>query len=309
MNITAILCTYNRCDVLPTALESLARSTFPGPAQWEVLVVDNNSNDRTRAVVEDFIRRYPGRFRYLFEGHPGKSYALNSGIREAHGDVLAFLDDDVTVEPIWLHNLTAPLADSQWAGSAGKIVLQWPPSLPNWLAVEGPYARHGFPAFDKGPTAKELVGPAFGANMAFRKAIFEKYGGFRTDLGPSTNGKIPTPGEDTELGRRVQAAGGRLRYEPSALVYHPIPADRIRKDRLLKWWFDQGRADALQLPIHPVREFVGICTGSLRWIASLKPSARFYYKLLVWQKAGRLVEFYRRRNARDEPQRQSVGLS
>ena len=68
--------------------------------------------------------------------------------------------------------------------------------------------------------------------MAYRKKMFEKYGGFRTDLGPSSDKRIPRPNEDTEFGRRLMAAGERLRYEPSALVYHPVPANRIPK-RLL----------------------------------------------------------------------------
>jgi len=307
MNITAILCTHNRCQVLAVALESLAASTFAEPTEWEVLVVDNNSNDQTRQVVEDFIRRYPGRFRYLFERHPGKSYALNSGIREAHGDLLAFLDDDVTVEPLWLSHLTAPLRDSRWAGSAGRIVLQWPPAVPNWLAVDGPYARHGFPGFDQGPQPKELTGPAFGANMAFRKSMFQKYGGFRTDLGPSTDEKIPTPGEDAELTRRILSAGEHIRYEPSAVVYHPVSEARIRKGPLLKWWFDQGRADARQFRIRPLRELVSVSACSLRWVVAAKPHVRFYRKLIVWQKAGRLVEFYRQWIAGDQLRR-SAGI-
>jgi glucosyl-dolichyl phosphate glucuronosyltransferase len=56
--------------------------------EWEVLVVDNNSSDQTREVVGSFSRRYPGRFRYLFESHPGKLSGLNAGIGEARGDVL-----------------------------------------------------------------------------------------------------------------------------------------------------------------------------------------------------------------------------
>ena len=67
MNITVILCTYNRCQILVKALSSVALSRLPEPVAWEVLVVDNNSRDRTRDVVADFCRRYPGRFRYLFE--------------------------------------------------------------------------------------------------------------------------------------------------------------------------------------------------------------------------------------------------
>ena len=115
MKISVILCTYNRCQSLAKALESLAVSIVPESIEWEVLVVDNNSKDRTSDVVQDFSSRYAGRFRYVSEPQQGKSFALNTGVREARGDVLAFVDDDVTVEPTWLHNLTSALHDSRWA--------------------------------------------------------------------------------------------------------------------------------------------------------------------------------------------------
>src|SRR6202034_1281101 len=102
MRVTVILCTYNRCENLKKALDSIVRSTMPESVEWEVLVVDNNSSDKTKDVAEDFIRRYPGRLRYLFERQAGKSYALNAGIGESDSDVLAFMDDDVTVERGWL---------------------------------------------------------------------------------------------------------------------------------------------------------------------------------------------------------------
>src|SRR5208283_4457645 len=108
MRISVILCTYNRASILISALESIVAQTLPESVEWEVLVVDNNSCDQTREVVEDFCRRYPRRFRYVFEPNQGLSHARNSGIREALGEVLAFMDDDVTVEPGWLDNLTAP---------------------------------------------------------------------------------------------------------------------------------------------------------------------------------------------------------
>ena len=106
MRVSVILCTYNRCESLRTALQSVAACRFPESTPWEVLVVDNNSKDQTPAVVEEFVQQYPGRFRYLFEPQPGKSHALNSGIQEARGDILAFMDDDVTVDPGWLQTLT-----------------------------------------------------------------------------------------------------------------------------------------------------------------------------------------------------------
>ena len=106
MKTTVIVCTYNRCESLANTLDSLAKSIVPASTEWEVLIVDNNSSDRTRQVVEDFSRRFPGRFRYTFEPCQGKSFALNRGIRETQADVLAFTDDDVIAEPTWLWNLT-----------------------------------------------------------------------------------------------------------------------------------------------------------------------------------------------------------
>src|SRR6185312_7417586 len=145
MNITAILCTCNRCDTLDKALESLAASRLPSSAKWEVIVVDNNSRDRTREVAEQYCRRYGNHFRYLFEPRPGKSYALNSGIREAAGDILVFTDDDVIVDPDWLQNLAAALEDGKWVGAGGRTFAERGFSPPAWFPASGRYALHLLP--------------------------------------------------------------------------------------------------------------------------------------------------------------------
>jgi glycosyltransferase involved in cell wall biosynthesis len=305
MKTTVILCSYNHCQSLARTLESLAASILPAEVGWEVLVVDNNSNDRTREVVEGFCRQFPEHFRYLHEPRPGKSFALNSGIAQANADLVAFLDDDVTVEPTWLHNLTANLLNGEWDGAGGKIILGWPEVLPPWLATKGPYSRTPFPDFDKGCEPRQLTEPPFGTNMAFRKEVFQVHGGFRLDLGPSPNREIPCPHEDTEFGYRLMAAGKRLRYEPSAIVYHPIAPDRITKKYFLHWWFDEGRASArvfgvragtkwyfAGIPLYLVRS-LGL--WSLRWMLSMEPHARFYYKIVVWGKLGRISEHFRQR--------------
>jgi GT2 family glycosyltransferase len=224
----------------------------------------------------------------LFERQQGKSYALNSGIRESFSDVLAFADDDANVDSTWLRNLTSVFADRQWAGAAGRIVLQWPDSLPRWLSIKGPNSRHCFPGLDQGHETKELVGAPFGANMAFRREVFEKYGGFRVDLGPNPDNQIRA--EDTEFGRRVISAGEHLCYVPSALVYHPVEPDLINKKHFLKWWYDNGRADAREFQTKRVRELCRIASWTLRWMATLDSRKRFYCKLVVWEKVGRLVE-------------------
>jgi glycosyltransferase involved in cell wall biosynthesis len=307
-SVTVILCTYNRFEQLAVTLESLAASHLPPSTAWDVLIVDNNSTDQTRKVAEDFCRRYPGRFRYLFEPNPGKSYALNSGIANARADVLAFVDDDVTVEPTWLQNLTAELHSGEWAGAAGRTLpaqaFTPPPWLP-WKELGCILCAH----FDLGDQPSELGSgtPPYGANMAFRRAMFEKHGGFRTDLGPSPNGEIPRPGEDTEFGRRLFRAGERLRYEAQAVVYHPIPQDRITKEYLLSWCFDSGRANIVArgdrrphlygIPwdyLSFVHRAMSILILSLRELFAASQCKRFYYKCMIWAETGMMVELYRR---------------
>ena len=302
MNITVILCTYNRCRTLEKALSSVAASTLPESIEWDVLVVDNNSRDQTAAVVGDFCTRYPGRFRYLFEPNQGKSYALNTGIREARGDVLAFMDDDVTVESTWLQNLTAALCSGEWAGAGGRILPQWPCAPPSWLPEKEWYGMAPLVMFDWGPEAGPLTDPPFGTNMAFHRRLFEKYGMFRTDLGPGPNSKIRN-NEDTEFGRRLLEAGERLKYEPTAVVHHSVPQNRLRRGYFLTWWFNKGRADVRETGVAadtkwfvsgiPLYLFRRLAVGILRWLVTLDPSRRFSYRLAVWLTAGTMVESYR----------------
>lgn len=304
--VTVILCTYNRCASLARALESLAASIVPKTFEWEVLVVDNNSSDRTRKVAESFSLRYPGRFRYIFEPLQGLSQARNTGIREASGEILAFVDDDVTVEPTWLENLTTVLHDGNWAGSGGRVLPERSFEPPPWLAIDGPISLLGplCAHFDQGDSPGELKTPAHGANMAFRSEMFEKYGNFRSDLGRCSNNLMSN--EDTEFGHRLITGGEPLYYAPSATVYHEIHEDRIRKEFFLSWWFDFGRARIREAGIRPKlcgipRHYFGLPNNlirilpikTLRWLLTLNPQQRFYNKCMAWAAAGRAVEILR----------------
>jgi glycosyltransferase involved in cell wall biosynthesis len=305
MKTTVIVCTYNRCDCLRAALESVAASVVSPPDEWEVLIVDNNSNDGTKAVAEEFCRRYPGRFRYAFESRPGKSYALNTGVREARGRFLAFMDDDVRVESTWLQNLTAAMEDGPWSGAGGRTLPAKMVPLPPWLGFDHPFGMGGILCayFNLGDEPRELDEAPYGTNMAFRKEVFEKYGGFRIDLGPRPGSQIRN--EDTEFGRRLLAAGERLRYAPFAVVYHPIPENRIRKDFFLAWYFDLGRANVREIGRRPdiwgiPRPFltmlkaviVTVPARILRWLFAVNPRRRFYWKGRTWQAAGEIAEIY-----------------
>jgi hypothetical protein len=139
--------------------------------------------------------------------------------------------------------------------------------------------------------------------MAFRKEMFDKYGLFRTDLGTSAARDIPPHSEDTELGRRPIAGGEQLRYEPAAIVYHPVSEKRINKDYFLKRKFDLGHADIRVLGIRPsTRWFVagiplylfrGLAKWTAHWMFATEPSRRFPHKVTKWEKAGEIVEYRR----------------
>ncbi len=300
MNLSVILCTYNRCQMLATALDSVAAQVLPASVDWEILVVDNNSRDQTREVVEGFCRTTP-HCRYVFESQQGLSAARNAGIREARGEILVFVDDDVTVEPTWLKSLTAALSNGKWAGAGGRILPQGAFTPPKWLPVKERYAMAPLALFDPGLEAGPLGEAPFGANMAFRKEVFQKYGGFRTDLGRCGDSLLSN--EDTEFGGRLLAAGEQLRYEPSAVVYHPVTENRIQKQYFLKWWFDKARGDVRESGIPagtrwfiagiPLYVFRRLAVWTLRWMIALDPAQRFSAKLKVWGRIGEIQECYR----------------
>ena len=143
-------------------------------------------------------------------------------------------------------------------------------------------------------------------NMAFQKKVFEKYDGFRTDLGPRPGSEIRN--EDTEFGHRLLAAGERLRYEASAVVYHSVPENRVQKKYFLAWWFDKARADIRQSATPsdtrwfvagiPVYLFRRLAVWVVRWIAAVEPSRRFSNKIKVWTVAGQILECYRQLRGR-----------
>jgi glucosyl-dolichyl phosphate glucuronosyltransferase len=302
MKVTVIVCTYNRCQNLAKALESVAASELSGSIEWDVLVVDNNSSDQTSEVASSFCRRYPNRFRYLFEPLQGKSYALNAGIRETRADVLAFMDDDVTVEQTWLQNLTAVLHDGQWAGVGGRILPEPNFSPAPWMPLHDRYGLAPLALFDLGPDAGQLAEAPFGTNMAFQRYVFEKHGGFRTDLGPQATSGNPQKSEDSEFGNRLLAAGEPLRYEPSAVVYHSVPQSRAQKQYFLAWWFDKARSDirALGIPTDtkwyvaglPLYLFRRLAVWTVRWMVTPGPPKRFSCRIKVWWLAGLIVESY-----------------
>lgn len=315
IDITVILCTYNRCGSLAEALESVAAQTLPDRVKWEVIVVDNNSRDETRTVVEQYCQRFPSRFRYAFEGEQGLSRARNAGIRAARGQIIAFLDDDVIAEPDWLGRLTQSLHDDTWAGAGGRIAPPIGFQPPAWLPLGGKYDLGGTLAlFDLGDEAAELKRAPYGTNMAFRTSVFKRCGMFRTDLGRCGNALLS--GEDTEFGNRLFAAGLRLRYEPAAIVHHPVSEERLKKRYFDSWWFNFGRTRIIERVARPAllgipREYLSAIHLLFRllpvrvafWSCCWNARQRAYRRCQVMMTLGEIVQNLRR--ARTQARKQT----
>ena len=305
MKITVILCTYNRSQILGKALESVVASELPESVEWDVLVVDNNSTDRTREVIETFEKAYPGRVRYLFEPKQGKSNALNAGIRAAKGDILAFTDDDIVVAPTWLSNLTGVLDSGEWSSAGGRIGASNSFQCPPWLSLQGEHNLGGVLGFfDLGDKAGASSEPFFGGNVAYRREVFGACGLYRTDLGRS--GMSLLSSEDTEFSRRVNLAGGRLWYEPSAVVYHAVPDARLSKSHFLNYFYFQGRSrireSANRTDVYGVPRWcfsvpfivVNLLAPRVKnWLFTSDIKRRFYFKCLVWGTFGEIAELPR----------------
>ena len=296
--ISVIVCTRDRSESLRRTLSSLAQLQTPSGASWELLVVDNNSTDDTAEVVKTFSLSSSFPVRYVFASTKGLSHARNEGIRVARGDIIAFTDDDVTVDSRWLCELRRIFDQFGCMGIGGKIIPVWTSPKPSWLNLDGPDPlRSGtVVSFDRGQEPCELRNSPFGANMAFTRVAFEKHGMFRTDLGC---GSPLSLGEDSEFGERLLAAGDKLVYAPDAIVYHPIPKRRLKKRHFQSHYFNYGRymarkngfpRDAILWFGVPRYLFRSLLPLICKWLFTFHSWRRFRHKLQFFEFLGGISE-------------------
>ncbi len=241
MDVSVIVSTYNRADSLRDAIESLAAQQA-GNCSYEIIVVDNNSSDQTKRVVATF----NGKVRYLFEPKQGLSYARNAGIQQAKGQVIAFTDDDCVADPNWVASLWACFRETRALAVGGKIERLWHCERPDWLTDEllGPLIVQ-----DLGPKRKIWDAKnrhMIGANMAFHRSIFERFGLFKEELG--RKGDLLIGGEDREIFRRLFESGAPIFYEPKAVIHHKVEEARLTKSYMRQWFWDIGKTLGHQMP-------------------------------------------------------------
>ncbi len=224
-----------------------------------MLVIDNNSTDHTRAVVAEFAGANPAP-RHLVETKQGLDHARNRAIAEARGDILVFADDDILVQPDWLAQLAAPLLTDQAhrvGAVGGEVVPVFPDGLPDWVSEwHSPLAFRADPG-PLGPNQSPM-----GANMAFPKWVFGQLGLFHTALDRAAGNYFS--GGDTEMIRRVRAAGLEVWFAPAAAVQHQMPASRTTFRYASRHAFDSARSRVIDRTGQPgaPRYFLGRFVGN-----------------------------------------------
>lgn len=270
-----VVCTYNRADDLAPAVESLLSLETPPELTFEVLVVDNNSKDHTAEVVARIARenrRKDVAVRRVFEPQQGVVAARNRGVREAMGDWIAFFDDDQLADPAWLTDLYATAIEYDVRAVGGAVRLKLPEG---WGGELAPFCRM---------LLSETVGrdepqwydlsfsPGCG-NLMVAREVFDEIGMFRLT---SETGR----GEDSDLFRRMLAAGYRVRYTPTAIIDHVIPAERLTAEFFLKASEKMGDA----LCTDELREY-GLAWTIALWLGRTARAWLLHRPLWLWHQS------------------------
>lgn len=230
VSVTIVICTRNRANHLEATLESLNRLVIPEHLVPELVVVDNGSTDATQEVLnEPPVENMP--VRSVIEPRKGTSRARNTGLREAEGRILLWLDDDIRVLPDWLTCLTRPLLEETAEAVAGKVVL--PPHLNKaWMQPFHRAALASTESIDADPD--DIVS----ANMAFSRSVLTDVPGFDPELGPGQLGTM----EDTLFSRQLREAGYRLRMVTETAVEHHFDELRLTRDAFIDLAVARGRS-------------------------------------------------------------------
>jgi glucosyl-dolichyl phosphate glucuronosyltransferase len=170
MDISIIICTYNRYENLKECFDCLASQEITDNFSWEVVLVDNNSSDHTKQFTQDYASRSNFILRYAFQPKQGLSHARNHGIKNSNSDILIFIDDDIRVSINWLQSIYTTFKVYQCDAVGGRIHIESPSKLPKWIKPElygflghqdfgdDPHPMHGYTEYP------------FGGNMAIRRS-------------------------------------------------------------------------------------------------------------------------------------------
>jgi glycosyltransferase involved in cell wall biosynthesis len=231
MKVSIIICTCNRAKSLKRTLESIETMFIPRNLLWELIIVDNNSQDNTRMTVEDFEINTGLNVVYVFEEKKGLANARNRGIREAKGEIIAFTDDDCIVDKFWLFNISKEFdLDGSLSLIGGRVEL--------YDQNDRPVSIRTFKERSLFLSTSQLFTLIMGSNMSFKYKVIDVIGAFDQNFGAGTRIKAA---EDSDFLYRAYKMGFRLVYSPDVLVYHNHGRKTSEQVRILNKGYAIGR--------------------------------------------------------------------
>ncbi|MBD0371767.1 MAG: glycosyltransferase [Pyrinomonadaceae bacterium] len=314
MKLDVIVPTYNRQEMLKRTLDSLLAARVPEDLSVLVTVVDNNSKDKTRDVVESYVERYGReRVRYLLEKEQGRSPAINAGIRATDGDLVGTIDDDEEIDAGWYEQVAEAFSDGSVDFIGGPCAPRWGMECPEWF----PRSYSGVVGWVDGgdkicPFDENYPGILMGGNSVLRRTTLEKVGLYTTALGRTDKHLLSC--EDEDMYHRLRDAGARGFYLPGLIIYHYIPAERLTKRYFRQWSFwrgvsmgliDRGRRSPVAYFLGVPRWIVGkAARGALRKVVRVvsfdkNRAESFADELAVWDFAGFFYGKHFYREAKD----------
>lgn len=268
MELSIVISTYNNADSLIRTLRSLDAQDADR-ALWECVVVNNASTDDTKSKVEALVAELSINIRLVEEPQQGLSYARNRGIAESQGNIVAFIDDDETVNSGFVSAYIDLFHNYGAFAASGAVVACYDGGRPKWMSkyTEKMIANPINLGKEVTSVARDIT-PA-GGNMAFNREIFTLYGGFDTELG--RKGKELLGGEENDVFDRIRNLGERVFYTPHAIVYHHIAERKLTAEYFDKLSYGVG----VSKRIRAEKE------GELRALYSDEKKKRFYTYILA----------------------------
>lgn len=284
--LSIVICTYNREKYIAESILAALNQTV-SQEEYQVIVVNNNSKDRTDEICRELMRQH--QFDYFVETNQGNSYARNRGIQESTGAIIVFIDDDAMMEPDYVKNLlsfyqTYPNVDA----AGGRIYPRYEEKKAEWLS---PVLMPLIAALDLGNKPQPFRWGKFpiGANMSFRKQVFEKIGVFNVDLGRI--GTNLQGGDEKDVFARMRVDSMSIWYCPNAVVHHIIPASRLEKSYIKRMGIGVGESEYRRTKIIGQQAFLVACLKEcIKWGVTLA-MAFMYTILLQFPKAKMLIQF------------------
>jgi glycosyltransferase involved in cell wall biosynthesis len=240
-----VVCTRNRARFLEGTLDSVLAQEYPKD-RYEIIVVDNNSNDETRPLVAGYRTSASVPVSYYVEIRPGASFARNLGIEMAQHEYVAFLDDDTIAAPGWLAAYETAIRDHGVFVAGGPVEPVPEPGVEVPLCWSDVKNLFGFDHSHLYPRQRvvRIRWPLWlgACNSVYAKRLLQDHGGFRTDCGP-VGGRYRVA-QDVDLNVRLERAGVAIYYVSDALIKHRITADRLTRRYIWRRTYCAGVTDA-----------------------------------------------------------------